>query len=55
VTRLQTLPSAWGITVIPVMAGLIIMVAGLEKWGAGGLLSRRTWAAAEMAGRPATT
>jgi len=35
--RLQTLPSAWGITVIRVMAGLIIMVAGLEKWGAGGL------------------
>jgi putative oxidoreductase len=37
VMRLQTLPSAWGITVIRVMAGLIIMVAGLEKWGAGGL------------------
>ena len=35
--RLQTQPSAWGITVIRVMAGLIIMVAGLEKWGAGGL------------------
>lgn len=35
--RLQTLPSAWGITVIRVTAGLIIMVAGLEKWGAGGL------------------
>ncbi len=35
--RLKTLPSAWGITVIRVMAGLIIMVAGLEKWGAGGL------------------
>ena len=35
--RLETVPSAWGITVIRVMAGLIIMVAGLEKWGAGGL------------------
>ena len=35
--RLQTLPPAWGITVIRMMAGLIIMVAGLEKWGAGGL------------------
>ena len=35
--RLQTLPPAWGITFIRVMAGLIIMVAGLEKWGAGGL------------------
>jgi len=35
--RLQTLPSAWGITVIRVMAGLIIMIAGLEKWEAGGL------------------
>src|SRR5579859_7494546 len=37
VMRLQTLPSAWGITLIRVMAGLIILVAGLEKWGAGGL------------------
>ena len=34
---LPTLDSAWGITVIRVTAGLIIMVAGLEKWGTGGV------------------
>jgi alpha-1,6-mannosyltransferase len=35
--NLRTLPPSWGIALVRVMAGLIIMVAGLEKWAAGGL------------------
>jgi len=34
--NLRTLPPAWGITVIRVMAGLILTVAAFEKFGGGG-------------------
>jgi len=34
--RVRTLPPAWGITVVRLMAGLIITVAALEKFNAGG-------------------
>jgi putative oxidoreductase len=34
--RLQALPTAWGITIIRVMAGIIITVAALEKFAGGG-------------------
>ena len=35
--KLRTLHPAWGITVVRVMAGVIIFVAALEKFSAGGL------------------
>jgi putative oxidoreductase len=34
--RLRALPPTWGITVVRVVAGLIIFVAALEKFNAGG-------------------
>ena len=34
--NLRTLPTAWGITVVRVMAGIIIFWAGIEKFQAGG-------------------
>ena len=34
--NVRELPPAWGITVVRVMAGLIITVAALEKFNAGG-------------------
>src|SRR5712691_2215775 len=34
--RVRTLPPAWGITVVRVIAGFIITVAALEKFNAGG-------------------
>jgi putative oxidoreductase len=34
--NLRTLPEAWGITIVRVMAGLIITVAAFEKFGGGG-------------------
>jgi putative oxidoreductase len=34
--KLQTLPTAWGITVIRVMAGVIVFVAAFEKFFGGG-------------------
>ena len=33
--NLRTLPAAWGITVVRVMAGIIITYAGIEKLGNG--------------------
>ena len=34
--KLRTLPTPWGITVVRVMAGLILVVAAYEKYSAGG-------------------
>ena len=34
--NVRTLPTAWGITIVRVMAGIIICNAGIEKFQAGG-------------------
>ncbi len=34
--QVRTLPTAWGITVVRVMAGIIIFYASIEKFNAGG-------------------
>jgi len=34
--NVRTLPTAWGITIVRVMAGIIIFWAGVEKFQAGG-------------------
>ena len=34
--KLRTLPTPWGITVVRVVAGLILVVAAYEKYSAGG-------------------
>jgi len=34
--KVRALPTAWGITVVRVMAGLILVVAALEKFAGGG-------------------
>lgn len=44
--HVRTLPAAWGITVVRVMAGIIIFSASIEKFNAGGF---PTWTKA-MAG-----
>jgi putative oxidoreductase len=34
--KIRTLPTPWGITVVRIMAGLILVVAAYEKFSAGG-------------------
>jgi putative oxidoreductase len=34
--KVRALPTAWGITIVRVMAGLILVVAALEKFSGGG-------------------
>jgi len=37
--NVRTLPTAWGITIVRVMAGIIIFYASIEKFNAGGFAS----------------
>jgi uncharacterized membrane protein YphA (DoxX/SURF4 family) len=46
--NLRTLPTAWGITIVRVMAGIIIFTAGVEKFQAGNFAQSGSIAAFPM-------